>query len=1267
MKKMSSAKRKGVPFLLAGIITAAVIVSGGLAPHIVHAEDKYVSDGDLSSHSTAAPAPWGAVPNANQYQYQKDELAAFCHFGPNTFNEVEWGEHYGGKTPNEIFKLRNDFNAETLVKSVKDAGFKKLIVTAKHHDGFCIWNSKYTDYDVAATDYKNGQGDILAEISKACTENNLDMGLYLSPWDIHDPSYGYYDKDRNPTTPDKDVLDYNSYYNNQLEEILSNKKYGNNGHFVEVWMDGAKGSGANAQKYDFSRWFNTIQKYQGKAAGYPADCMLFGANSHTTVRWIGNENGQANEENWSKSKVDAQNDTIDSNTQGEYTVGFRDGNQWTVPECDGRITSGWFWGNSKKTPKSLADLAGMYFNSVGHNATMLLNIPPNDQGTVDADILQRVKDFGQNLSDTFQTNLAAKATVRASEVRGNDTAYKPSNVLDGDADTYWTMDDNTREGSLVFDLGGVKTFDVVSIQEAIKLGQRIQSFKVEYRTGNGDWKTFDKGTTIGERRLCRKSPVKADQIKITVSSAPGKATVNDGSEMPAVPIISEVGVYKASPGFELAKAAPVGMDVVGISDTDTSGGAGFTFSNGWTSESGSQYVDNTNKWAKPGAEFTLKFHGTQAHLIGTRDPNYGTADIYIDGQLKETINTSVAPRSQRQMIYSTDTLPDGDHTLKLVVKTKAIGIEAAYVLNNGGAGQLEIENKEYTMNEDSTLPVKISRIGGSKGEIEALVQPNPGSAIQDDFDTTPVKITFADGQTEATANIKTRRNTNKTGNRYFTIELTEPANNAIVGFQDRAKITIIDSEGITKDKLQQKIDEYSRILKEHCTAGWEQLQAKIAEAKGVIANGGATSGQIESAYDALDAARKALTLRSAYSTEDPFIFPWAAGSSSTLEAEFGILKNAGEGEQWPLQISGGDWCSNGKFVNYLNENDTITIPYKADKAGTYKVTATYRSESDSNKLCWSEPEGKIKSGEAVAGNDAPNVTKTVEFDMVVRTPGAGSLVFTGPAGNSPQLDKLDIEPKDVTLNDYVITASADSKGGVISPTGRTTVKEGSSQTYKIVPNEGYSIKDVLVNGKSVGPADSYTFEGAAADAEIKAVFAFHNYTAANPYYFPAALNESKGLEAEHFILTNTGVNETWPLQVSKADWASNGAFVNAMNSGDMISLPYYADKAGVYQVTMTFRSGDPKNEFSWAEENGKIEAGTKSAGAEDGAATTHTDTFELHVATPGGGMLVFTASEKNAPQLDKFDIRLTKETGKKEADKTDLNAAITTAEGKLAD
>ena len=703
-------------------MTAAMTASTffGTAIPVQAAEDGWIGDGELADNSTAAPDPDEVLPNKNQYRYQKDELAAFCHFGPNTFNEIEWGENYGNKTPDEIFKLEEDFDADNYVKALKDAGFKKLIVTAKHHDGFCIWASDYTTYDVAETSYKDGQGDILAEISAACTKYDMDMGLYLSPWDIHDDSYGYYDQNGQPTDKDNDYLDYNEYYNNQLIEILGGEEYGNDGHFVEVWMDGAKGSGQDAQEYDFVKWFDTIQKYEGEEAGYDSDCMLFGAEAYTTVRWIGNENGYAAKNTWSKSKVNYENNTIDSKSQGGYTIGYEDGNQWTVPEADARITSGWFWGTTKNTPKSIADLGSMYFGSVGNNATFLLNIPPNNEGTVDQAILDRVAEFGENIEETFDDNLAAAegAAVYADNVRGNDIAYKPGNTVDGDDSTYWTTEDGASTGTLLIDLGGVKTFDVVSVEEAIQNGQRINEYKIEYRNSSGEWTVMDSGETIGAKRLARTGAVKGDQVRITVSTTDGK-----------VPMISEVGVYKASDGFELAGMAPDGMDVIDITNNS------FTFSNGWTDETGPNFIGGTNKWANAGATFTLEFEGSKVYLLGTKDPNHGTADIYIDDELVETIDTNAGSRALGQMIFESDDLEHGTHTLRLEVKNKAIGIESAYVINNGGKGMIGLEADSYTMNEDSHMDVKLIRVGGSTGEVSVLVAPNPGSAIQDDFNT----------------------------------------------------------------------------------------------------------------------------------------------------------------------------------------------------------------------------------------------------------------------------------------------------------------------------------------------------------------------------------------------------------------------------------------------------------------------------------------------------------------------------------------------------
>lgn len=1259
MKKKALYK-KWMSMLLAGVVTTTGFMGGTVTLRAAETTN-WIGDEGLNG-SAEAPAADDVVPDKNQFRYQKEELAAFCHFGPNTFNEIEWGEHYGDKKPSEIFTLKQDFDAETLVKTLKDAGFKKLIVTAKHHDGFCIWDSEHTEYDVAASGYKdaNGQSDILAEISKACTDQNMDMGLYLSPWDIHDESYGYYDENHKPTDKEHDHLDYNEYYDNQLKEILGNEKYGNKGHFVEVWMDGAKGNGANAQEYDFKRWFNTIQENEGIKAGYDADCMLFGAEAYTTVRWIGNELGIAGKDTWSKSTVDKEKNTINSNKQGNATVGFEDGNQWTVPEADARITSGWFWGTKKNTPKTMDELSDMYFNSVGHNATLLLNIPPNNQGTVDKAILDRVTEFGNNIKETFKTNLAKAegASVKVSEVRGNDETFKPGNMIDDNDETYWTTSDGNKSGEILVDLGEKKNFDVVSIEEAIQNGQRINKYKVEYREGDsGEWTLLEEGQTIGAKRLCRTSEVSAKQIKITVETKDGK-----------VPMISEVGVYKSTEDMEKPNPIPKGMEVIDVTDKNVEDGKGFTFKGTWHDENQPQYINGTNTWANAGAELELKFHGTKAYFFGTVDPNHGKAEITIDGGDPITVDTKASKRAVGQRWFETPDLQDGDHTIKLKVSSQAIGIEAAAVINNGGKGMIELESDSYTMNEDETKDLKVKRVGGTEGKITAKLQPNPGTAIQDDYNTelNPV-ITLEPGQKETTAQVQTKRNKNKTGDQYFTAEITDVSEGAILGFNKKAKINIKDMES-SEGSLAALVKECESYKKDWFTSGWDEFESALKQAKIVLEDKNATPEKRNEAETVLKKAKDGLVKREKYTAEDPFVFPWREKANATLEAEFAELHNTGDNEKYPLKIGTGDWASNQKFVNALENGDTITIPYKVEKPGTYNVKLTFRSGSTTNKLSWTDDAGVFENGSVEAGNANSKETKTVDFTLKATKAGSGVLTLKGDA-KAPQLDMFEITPgDDIQRAEFTVNASVEGEGGTITPSGETKVTEGETVEFKITPDKTHKVADVLVNGESVGAVTSYTLKDVKENATVVAKFAPAAYTEENRFNFPTEVNGTAiTAEAEHFALKNVGTGEAWPLQVSAADWASNGYFVNAMNSGDQITLHYHAEKTGKYKATVQFRSGDTNNGLTWSEADNKIAAQTEvmKIGAGDQAKATHTQDIEFVVNEAGDGTLVFTAPEKNAPQLDKFDITLAEEKAPVVVNKDALKAAIDAAKEAL--
>lgn len=1052
-------KRKKLwSLLLAGVMAGQLFFAESV-PAMAKDSD-LVGEESLSEKQTKEPAKDKVLPNENQYEYQKQELAAFCHFGPNTFNEIEWGENYGSRTPDDIFKLEADFDADTFVKTIKEAGFEKLIVTAKHHDGFCIWNSKHTEYDVESTSYKNYnydglQGDVLAEISAACTEYDVDMGLYLSPWDIHDDSYGYKDKDGKPLVQPiynsqgqvtgqkpldgmtwdevkekdaKESRDYNEYYNNQLIEILSDDKYGNDGHFKEVWMDGAKGSGAGYQEYTFEKWFETIQKYEGKDAGYESDCMLFGAEAYTTVRWIGNENGYANEQTWSKSKVDYETNKIDSNNVGGFTAGYEDGNQWTVPESDARITSGWFWGTKKNTPKSVADLAGMYFNSVGHNSPLLLNIPPNTQGKIDDAILNRVTEFGQNIKDTFKSNLAAHGTARATEVRGNDLAFSPENVLDGQDDTYWTVEDGTTTGSLVIDLGEAKTFDVVSVEEAIQFGQRIKQFKVEYSNGDSDWKVFDQGTTIGAKRLCRKGAVKADKIRITVTTTS------------AVPMLTEVGVYKATVDFELPSAAPEGMQVIDERDKE------FSFSSsGWTMESGTQYLNGTNAWAKKGASFEINFTGSKIYLVGTLDSGHGTARVTIDGKDAKEINTNAGKRAVGQIIYTSEDLEDGAHTLRLEVtdNSKAIGIEGAYVINNGGLGMIGVEKAEYTMKEDSEMKMKLVRIGGSKGEATVTVSPNPGTAIQDDFDTEgTATITFKDGEKEKDFVVITRRNTNTTGEQYFTEELSTKDEKLILGFNSKAKIIIQDQEGqpeeISTEKLGKSAYGTPTATSQETEKAQQGIEKAFDENNSTFWHANWANGKLKDNPDGIsvEIPLKEVT-ELGKMTYLPRLDPADAGTIGEYVVEAAVILEDGTGAAEPIE-----W------------KQICTGAFKRHGVSTTPQEVVFPEKVTTNRIRF--------TAKTMAGGDHPTAAEIALYKVV--------------------------EPKKIT-----ITTKPGANGtiapvtGTLSEDGTMQIIAGKMKTFAIKANQGYTIEDVKVNGTSVGAVNRYTVESNE-NVEISATF-----------------------------------------------------------------------------------------------------------------------------------------------------------------------------------
>lgn len=811
-----------------------------------------------------APKTWGATPNDEQLWYMKQGTAAFCHFGPNTFNNVEWGENYGTKTPKEIFKLTKKFNAEDLVKAVKEAGFSRLILTAKHHDGFCLWSSQYTDYDIASTDY---QGDILEEISDACTKYNLDMGCYLSPWDIHEDKYGCFGDNNNKKNNNNTgtFTDYNELYVAWINEICQAKKadgsykYGNNNpnrrsdRFVEWWMDGAQGSASNRQTYDWKAILGAIKNNNPHCQVFGTGKAVNGKNGKEDkklagtggIHWIGNESGWASNETWAKINIGEDYETLPK-SDGAY-IGVSNGVQWSVPEVDTKMLAGWFWRDSAgdETTKSESELADIYFRTVGRGATLLMNLSPNKNGEVGATQLNRFKELGKNISDTFKTDLtkASGVTATADSTWKNSDKYGAAKVLDtipeGEVydNTYWAPAEGKTTGSLEINLGGLKKFDVVSIEEYIQKGQTIAAFTVEYKDLAGQWHDFASGKTISAKRLCRGETVEGTAIRINITEA--KDT----------PKICNVGVYKASKGFSLSsdgssEAVPSNLKKVSINDATREGT--------WNFEKDEDGNANGSAWGDTaGLAATFTFTGTKAWVVGTADPNHGMMDVYIDGKKVDSVNTQKSPRKMGAVLYTTPDLEYGTHTIKLARSTKALGISKIYYAD--GSGIFTMKQSEYELMYGGTTEVEITRTGGTKGQAKVnYVTQSAGAEQGVNYTDLAGSVTFEDGETSkkiTLTGLENEKADRMVDGKDFYFTLT--SDNASIGTANYAHITLynanvektaeriaaMDLTGYTAESVKVLNDAMSEMKALGTTATKDQVKAavkKVLDAKNAL-------------------------------------------------------------------------------------------------------------------------------------------------------------------------------------------------------------------------------------------------------------------------------------------------------------------------------------------------------------------------------------------------------------------------------------------------
>ena len=697
---------------------------------------------------------YGPLPSKAQLDYHKEELAAFIHYGMNTYTNSEWGN---GRENPQNFNPTN-LDTDQWIKTLKDAGFKRTIMVVKHHDGFVIYPSKYTDHTVAASPWKDGKGDLLEEISKSATKYDMNMGVYLSPWDANNPKYH--------VSTEKE---YNEYYLNQLKEILGNPKYGNNGKFIEVWMDGARGSGAQKVTYTFDEWFKYIKEAEG-------DIAIFSAQP-TSVRWIGNERGIAGDPVWHKVKKAKITDDV----KNEYlNHGDPEGDMYSVGEADVSIRSGWFYHDNQQ-PKSIKDLMDIYFKSVGRGTPLLLNIPPNKEGKfADADVA-RLQEFRATLDQMYATDFAKGATVTASSTRKNHL-YQASNLTDGKDDTSWALSNDAKTGEFTVDLGQKRRFDVVELKEDIAKGQRISGFKVEVEL-NGRWVPYGEGSTVGYRRLVQGQPVEAQKIRVTITNSQ------------ATPILTNFSVYKTPSSIEKTDGYPLGLDYHSNTTADKANTT-------WYDES--EGVRGTSMWTnQKDASVTYRFNGTKAYVVSTVDPNHGEMSVYVDGQKVADVQTNNAARKRSQMVYETDDLAPGEHTIKLVNKTgKAIATEGIYTLNNAGKGMFELKETTYEVQKGQPVTVTIKRVGGSKGVATVHVVTEPGTGVHGKvYKDTTADLTFQDGETEKTITIPTIDFTEQADSIFdFKVKMTSASDEALLGFASEATIRVMKAELLLKDQ-----------------------------------------------------------------------------------------------------------------------------------------------------------------------------------------------------------------------------------------------------------------------------------------------------------------------------------------------------------------------------------------------------------------------------------------------------------------------------------
>lgn len=467
----------------------------------------------LSFNILNAQKPFGPVPTPAQLEWQKMELNMFCHFGPNTFTGKEWGD---GTEVEDLFNP-TALDCDQWAATAKAAGFKGIILTAKHHDGFCLWPNPASEHTVRESSWRNGHGDVLAELSQACQQAELKFGVYISPWDRNAPTYG---------TPA-----YNEVFLQTLRSALSSY-----GPVFEQWFDGANGEGPNGKKqvYNWPKFNKQVYKLQPNAVIFSD----VGPGCH----WMGNEQGVNGRTCWSRLNIKGYGPGSEAPSQDTLNTGNYHGAHWIPAETDVSIRPGWFYRDSEH-PKTVNQLLNIYYTSVGRNSLLLLNVPPDTRGLIAAEDSLRLMEFRVALDSIFAHDLAQEAAFVISSNMQPGTAIQPwrasigqsntgeSNLLDDNYDTYWMAENNGRRPEIELQFTEAQTLNRILLQEYIPLGQRVGAFHIDIMDASGTWKTIAEETTIGYKRIVLTEKVTASRVRIVID------------QMRAQPILNHIGLY----------------------------------------------------------------------------------------------------------------------------------------------------------------------------------------------------------------------------------------------------------------------------------------------------------------------------------------------------------------------------------------------------------------------------------------------------------------------------------------------------------------------------------------------------------------------------------------------------------------------------------------------------------------------------------------------------------------------------------------------------